>query len=73
MNKTFPFRLLALNPQVLKYKIKSLGKNIGFTDVKVTHPKTSRSAILLKRWQALSNKGCVDAVQLAISYTESLF
>lgn len=56
-------RLLQLNPSQLAEAIKALGKELGFTDVRITHPDTARAAMLFKRWQALNNEGSMHYLQ----------
>lgn len=56
-------RLLALNPSQLVREIKNLGKDIGFTEVRIAHPDTQRQAALLKRWQDLDNAGEMTYLQ----------
>lgn len=56
-------RLLALNPTALAQAIKTLGKDIGFSEVRITHPSTERAAVLLKRWQDLNNAGEMHYLQ----------
>lgn len=56
-------RLLALNPSALVGEIKRIGKDIGFTDVRIAYPEASRAATLLKRWQALNNEGDMHYLQ----------
>lgn len=56
-------KLLALNPHQLAHEIKSLGKRIGFTDVRIARPDTDRAAGLLKRWQNLANEGDMHYLQ----------
>lgn len=56
-------RLLALNPHQLAAEIKTLGKQIGFTDVRIARPNTERAATLLRRWQDLDNAGDMHYLQ----------
>ncbi len=56
-------RLLALNPQQLANDIKRLGKDLGFTQVRIAHPDTPRAAMHFKRWQALNNAGDMHYLQ----------
>lgn len=56
-------RLLALNPRQFANHIKTLGKTLGFTDVRIARPDTERAAVLLKRWQDLHNHGDMHYLQ----------
>lgn len=56
-------RLLRLNPHYLADTIKQIGQEIGFTDVRITHPNIDRAASLLKRWQTLDNAGEMHYLQ----------
>lgn len=55
--------LLRLNPHKLANQIKLIGKQIGFTDVRIAHPNTDRAANLLHRWQQLDNAGDMHYLQ----------
>lgn len=56
-------KLLTLNPKQLVAEIKHLGKQLGFTDVRISHPDTARAAVLFKRWQDLDNAGNMHYLQ----------
>lgn len=63
MNKSSTYSNPYLNPSALAVQIKAMGRAIGFTDVKITHPNIDRAALLLKRWQALDNEGDMHYLQ----------
>lgn len=54
---------LQLNPYELADRIKQLGRQIGFTDVRITHPNIHKAENFLKRWQALNNAGEMHYMQ----------
>lgn len=52
-----------MHSKKLSEKIKQLGKELGFSEVKITKPSNERAEMLFKRWMTLNNEGSMHYMQ----------